>query len=119
MLCCLHDCCEIGGDYDIDVVVLVEKANNKKDIETFIRKDLSGITIGGLVLEPKDIESVADVSDYFKSRGIFYTSLLIDHESLKLNADITQNEILLFRYCAPLLTSSELLLILLEIPRNA
>ena len=39
-------------------------------METFIRKDLSGILIGGLVLEPKDIETVANVSDYFLSRGI-------------------------------------------------
>ena len=52
------------------MVVLVEKTEKKKEMETFIRKDLSGILIGGLVLEPKDIETVANVSDYFLSRGI-------------------------------------------------
>lgn len=50
------------------MVILVDKVN--KELETFVRKDLTGIVIGGLELEPKDIESVDDVADYFKSRGI-------------------------------------------------
>jgi hypothetical protein len=39
-------------------------------MEAFIRKDLSGMVIGGLELEPKDIESIDDVADYFKTRDI-------------------------------------------------
>lgn len=49
-------------------MVLVEKVT--KELEAFVRRDLSGIVIGGLELEPKDIESVDDVADYFKTRGI-------------------------------------------------
>lgn len=60
------------------MVVLAEHSDSKKEVETFIRKDLSGVLIGGLVLEPKDIEIVDDISDYFKSRGIFYYKYLSD-----------------------------------------
>ncbi len=65
-------------------------------METFIRKDLSGIIIGGLELEPKDIETIDDVADYFKSRGIQKKFLISSRIFDRL--DITQNEVLLFRF---------------------
>lgn len=57
------------------MVVKVGKVT--KELEAFIRKDLSGIIIGGLELEPKDIETIDDVADYFLSRGILSFLLLL------------------------------------------
>ncbi len=68
---------EIGGDYDLDIVVVVDKAT--KDVINHVRKTLNGKTLAGMVLEAKDIEVVDEFYNYFRTR------------------DVTQNEVLLFR----------------------
>jgi hypothetical protein len=47
---------EISGEFDIDIIVLVE--NNTKELEMLIRKELTGMSIGGMIIEAKDIEVI-------------------------------------------------------------
>ena len=43
-----------GNNYDIDVIVLVEKVT--KELTYHVINELTGRTIGGLVVEAKDVE---------------------------------------------------------------
>ena len=45
---------EIGGDYDIDVLIMVDKAS--KEAISYARKAVTGMYIGGMILGPKDVE---------------------------------------------------------------
>ena len=45
---------EISGDYDIDIIVLVKHVT--KELTSHIRKELTGTSIGGMIIEAKDIE---------------------------------------------------------------
>lgn len=69
---------EMNGGGDVDILVAVPSAS--ATTRRYVRSSLSRTTLGGMVIEPKDIEVCYDLEHYFLTR------------------DITLNEALLFRW---------------------